>query len=372
MPDLPQPLQQRHIHLVAGGRATAAAALAHDAQQADGAELAQRALDKFGLAREQLIINSSHNHAGPVTGDLLHLYYELSTPDLEAIERYTAWLLDKIESVIGDALADLQPATLEYEQGLCGFGVNRRRSRGENSKALSQVVDQDVPVLCARDESRNLRAIVFGYACHPTSYAVPQLSGDWPGFAQIEIEKQFPGACAMFVAGCGGDINPVRYKDVHQPRSAEPLGNMLGLSTLRAVRAIKCEAAGPLVIRNEKLEHHIARHLRALGRGVDLHAGSRFAQTACREHALAFDVDHASATIAVRPVTRLRRVAQMRDVDPFALRDLPDRLVGVRRHVAPVEREGDGVVAGRHVFVVAARHRITTSPMASSAPRENT
>lgn len=190
-------------------------------------ELSQRALEKFGLQREQIIINSSHNHAGPVTGDLLHLYYELSTPDLETIERYTAWLLDEIEFVIGESLNDLSPATLAFEQGLCGFGVNRRRSRGGNSRTLPQVVDQDVPVLIARDENKNLRAVLFGYACHPTSYAVPQSCGDWPGFAQIEIEKQFPGACAMFVAGCGGDINPIPRFGRYHEKLAQMYGEIL-------------------------------------------------------------------------------------------------------------------------------------------------
>src|SRR5690606_24834577 len=116
------------------------------------------------------------------------LYYELSPAELEVVERYTDWLLDRIESVIGAALQDLQPSTLWFEQGLCGFGVNRRRDQRarqeySNARALSQVVDHDVPILTVSDENQNLRAVVFGYACHPTCYAVPKLCGDWPGFA---------------------------------------------------------------------------------------------------------------------------------------------------------------------------------------------
>jgi hypothetical protein len=33
--------------------------------------IAQRARKKYGLKREQLILNASHNHSGPVTGDVL-------------------------------------------------------------------------------------------------------------------------------------------------------------------------------------------------------------------------------------------------------------------------------------------------------------
>src|SRR5439155_27316997 len=58
-------------------------------------------------------------------------------------------------------------------------------------------------------------------------------------------------------------------------------------------------------------------------------------------HALALDLDHAGAAIAVRPVARLGRVAQVRDVDAFALGHLPQRLALARGDLAPVEGEGD-------------------------------
>jgi len=86
-------------------------------------------------------------------------------------------------------------------------------------------------------------------------------TADLTGFASKVIEDNLSdGAVALFVQGCGGDINPVRYKDVHQPRSAEPLGHLLGLSTLRAVLAIKCEANAPLAVRNESLALPRADH----------------------------------------------------------------------------------------------------------------
>ena len=62
-------------------------------------------------------------------------------------------------------------------------------------------------------------------------------TADITGFASRVIEDNLSeGTIALFLQGCGGDINPVFYKDVDHPRDAEPLGNMLGLSTLRAVQ----------------------------------------------------------------------------------------------------------------------------------------
>jgi hypothetical protein len=211
-------------------------------------ELAARALRKFGLQREQLIINSSHNHAGPVVGDSLHLYYELSDLELGVVARYTAWLLDKIELLIGAALDSLEPSTLHFEQGFCGFGVNRRRDRPAypHARALAQVVDQDVPVLTIKGYDEKVRAIVFGYACHPTAYAVPKLCGDWPGFSQIEIERQFPGSTALFVAGCGGDINPLpRFGRYHEELS-EMYGKLLAASVCGVLDAPMTQLAATL------------------------------------------------------------------------------------------------------------------------------
>lgn len=105
-------------------------------------------------------------------------------------------------------------------------------------------------------------AVVYNFACHP----IMGVNGngntaDVSGFASRVIEENLgDGVVALFVQGCGGDLNPVRYKDVHQPRSAESLGNMLGLSTLRAVRAIKCDAPGPLAVVNEALRLPRADH----------------------------------------------------------------------------------------------------------------
>src|SRR5690606_28180581 len=62
----------------------------------------------------------------------------------------------------------------------------------------------------------------------------------------------------------------------------------------------------------EQLQHHVARSFRTVGLGVDLHAGRGRTDATRGEHALAFDFNHAYAAIAVGPVARLRRVAEVR------------------------------------------------------------
>lgn len=116
-------------------------------------------------------------------------------------------------------------------------------------------IDPEIGVLrLDRKDGRTL-AVVYNFACHPIQ-GVPSggNSADITGFASQVIEDNLSdGAIALFVQGCAGDINPAMYKDPNHPRDAEPLGNMLGLSTLKAVRKIKCKEDGRLTVLNETI-----------------------------------------------------------------------------------------------------------------------
>jgi hypothetical protein len=87
-------------------------------------------------------------------------------------------------------------------------------------------------------------AVVYNFAVHPIQ-GVPSgaNTADLVGFASAVIEAGTgPGSLALFLQGCAGDLNPVRYKDVDYPRDAEPLGHCLGLAALQAVKRIRCRA----------------------------------------------------------------------------------------------------------------------------------
>ena len=122
-------------------------------------------------------------------------------------------------------------------------------------------IDPQIGILrLDRLDGRTL-AVVYNFACHPIMGVLGDgNTADIVGFASKVIENNLSdGTIALFVQGCGGDINPVRYKDIHQPRHAEPLGNMLGLSVLQAVRKIKC-ADAPLKVLSEKIKLPRADH----------------------------------------------------------------------------------------------------------------
>lgn len=116
-------------------------------------------------------------------------------------------------------------------------------------------IDPQIGILRLDREDGRTLAVVYNFACHPIQ-GVPggRNTSDVTGFASQVIEDNLSdGTIALFVQGCGGDINPVQYKDVNNPRDAEPLGNMLGLSTLQAVRKIETKQDDRLTVLNETI-----------------------------------------------------------------------------------------------------------------------
>lgn len=116
-------------------------------------------------------------------------------------------------------------------------------------------IDPEIGVLRLDRIDGKTLAIVYNFACHPIQ-GVPNKgnTADMTGFASQVIEDNLSdGTIALFLQGCGGDINPITYKDTNSPRNAEPLGNMLGLSTLKAVRKVACKDEARLKCINETL-----------------------------------------------------------------------------------------------------------------------
>jgi len=147
-----------------------------------------------------------------------------------------------------------------------GSEVDMRRAysmpRDEDVAGVGPIDPQIGLLRLDRQDGKPL-AVLYNFACHPIMN--PPSTGnsaDFPGFASKVIEEGLgEGVIALFVQGCGGDINPVRYKDVQHPSRAEPLGHMLGLSVMRALKKIESKSGGDLSIINEVI---------ALPRGADL------------------------------------------------------------------------------------------------------
>ena len=189
------------------------------------------AKQKYGLERSQILFTFSHNHCGPRLGDDLIDYYPVDADQEALVSAYTAKMVTESVAMIGEALKDLSPASLAQGMGSCTFAVNRRNNREPDvpdmiEKGIPFVgpVDHSVPVLTVTRPDGSLKVILFGYACHPTTLSYLTWCGDYPGFAQLELEKLYPGTTAMFVNTCGGDQNPLPRRKVEL---CEKYGHML-------------------------------------------------------------------------------------------------------------------------------------------------
>ena len=180
-----------------------------------------------------LLLNASHTHSGPefrvgrVPADDDN-YKPSSLGD-----SYGRDLEDKLFALIGQALESRAPARLAYSSARCGFAMNRRlptKSGYANSPYPEGPVDQSVPVLRVEGADGKLLAVLFGYACHNTTLALYQFSGDYAGYAQQYFEADHPGVTALFMLGCGGDQNPY-------PRGTVELAQKHGRALATAIEA---------------------------------------------------------------------------------------------------------------------------------------
>jgi len=156
------------------------------------------AAQKAGIGPQQLMINASHSHSGPMLRPRKN-------------KEYCALFKARANPLFAAAVADLKPAVLDYAVGLCTMGVNRRQldaagrcvgMRPEPRKAI----DPDVPILRVLSPEGKARAIIFGYACHPSTMTDYRIGPDYVGYARDWVAAAYPGAVPMFLQGCGGDI----------------------------------------------------------------------------------------------------------------------------------------------------------------------
>ena len=209
----------------------------------------RRELDQeLGIPSASVLINASHCH-GIVRADLQQL----------------------VVQVVKDAAKNLVPVKVAAGSGSeSRISENRRLKLKDGSevdmrRAYSMPRDEDVASVGPIDPQIGLLrldntdgrplAVLYNFACHPIMNPPSKgNSADYPGFASKVIEESFgDGVLAFFVQGCGGDINPVRYKEVSRPADAEPLGTMLGATVVAAARRIQTSDNSTLRVSRETI-----------------------------------------------------------------------------------------------------------------------
>ena len=211
--------------------------------------LAELLCRKHGLSRAALILSSSHTHSGPVLPNALSDIYPLDADARAAIESYGTVLEGGIVDAVDRAFRAMEPVDLAAGTGVVRFAVNRRENveaEIRDNPNIKGPSDHSVPVIRATRRDGTPLAILFGYACHATVLDGYLWSGDYPGFAQAELESAHPGAVALFFAGCGADQNPMPRRTVERARQ---YGRELAASVDRVL-------SEPMTALDPRLETH--------------------------------------------------------------------------------------------------------------------
>ena len=218
--------------------------------------ICDRLRQKTGLAREQILLNSSHIHTGPALSLSTRPSEGRSAGDAQRTVAYMRQLQDRIVEVVTRSLEHLEPARLSWGTGVINFVMNRREFTprgiilGVNARGTA---DRSVPVLRVDTREGKLRAVLFGAACHNTTLTDKDymVCGDYARYAQTFVQTQHPAAQALFMIGCAGDANPY-------PRGSLELahlhGEALGKEVCRVLETRLQPVRGPLHVTFEKVE----------------------------------------------------------------------------------------------------------------------
>jgi len=210
------------------------------------AKVRTRLRDELGIPPERVIVNASHCHSIP----------RLDTDELTVQAVKDAWKnVVPVKAGAGAASEDRISENRRIKMK-DGSEVDMRRAysmpRDEDIASVGPIDPQVGLLRLDREDGRPL-ALLYNFACHPIMNPPHKgNSADFTGYASRAIEDAL-GATAFFVQGCAGDINPVRYKEVTRTPDAEPLGNQLGLTIIRAAKTIATKGGAELRVSNAVL-----------------------------------------------------------------------------------------------------------------------
>lgn len=165
------------------------------------------AAEAAGIPQQHLVINFSHNHYGPFFSSCTDRGFNLE---------YDILFKQRTDPLFAAAVENLQPALLDYTVGQSTMAVNRRQLDDEGKYVgmrpePRKQIDADVPIMRVLTPEGEVRAVIFGYACHPTTATGPMgylIGTDFPGHARDWMNEVYPEAEPVFLQGFGGDIKP--------------------------------------------------------------------------------------------------------------------------------------------------------------------
>lgn len=185
--------------------------------------------EQFGLNHDEVLINFSHTHhsvfltgiepslrRGGYSIGQSHWMDDDNAIDYTEDEAYFKYIRDTLLGMVSSCYAKLIPGELLIGKGHSDFAVSRRRplpNGGVEWKPYYEAnIDKDLFVFKLVDEMGSVKGILYSYGCHTTAMGSENrlFSNDYAGVTSSVIENAYPGATAMFLQGCGGELKPIQ------------------------------------------------------------------------------------------------------------------------------------------------------------------
>ncbi len=216
-------------------------------------ELRARIEGELDIPGANVLVNASHTHP---PRKMLCEHAEQVERTFDAVRRAMESMVEvQIGVGVGHEDRFVINRTLRLRDGK-GWTIRQANPCPPDEEVASLgPIDPEIGILrIDRTDGRPL-AVVYNYACHPL-IGMPggPVTANFPGFASEVIEDCLgEGAMALFLQGAGGDMTEVLYKAFHQPRDSQPLGMMLGQSTVKALAGVQTGADTRLKVVSETI-----------------------------------------------------------------------------------------------------------------------
>ena len=229
-----------------------------------------------GVAWEDIFLSATHTHTGPA---LTHL--DTFEADDAPIERYAAFLGERLADVARLALQDLKPARMGFSVGHAPDRIAyiRRYKMKDGSTWTCPPIndpnidhpigelDQRVNVL-RFDREGGDSIVLVNYGLHADTINEELISPDWPGWMRRTVERSLDGVkCVCFVGAqgdvgsthvfpSGGDMNDTEISfdnEMKSPGMARFIGRALAGTVLQVFDKVEYTEVDHIDIRHHEV-----------------------------------------------------------------------------------------------------------------------
>ncbi|MDF2725592.1 MAG: hypothetical protein K0Q59_5269, partial [Paenibacillus sp.] len=175
------------------------------------APMSQRITEKWGIPPDRTLFHASHTHGGPQTTRQFCDSLGIMEPS------YIHFLMEQVDHAVQIAHDCVETVTVERGSGACAsIGINRRlpkQGKIEMAPNPAGLVDPEVTVIRFCTPAKQVKGVLFHFACHPTTTSDNRVTSEYCGAAMEELDRQLGDGISCFLQGCCGDVRPALHKD---------------------------------------------------------------------------------------------------------------------------------------------------------------